>query len=134
MNMDWIMSPLTMYGTVGAAGTACLFLVLTSKMEMARYAHRYTAEKEQLERSVAGLTARVEELAEDAVDRPSVTVTAPATAVSLNKRAEALRMYRRGADANTIAATVGLTTAEVTLLGKIHRILNDGEQSGVCAG
>ncbi len=46
-------------------------------------------------------------------------------ALNVQKRAEAMRMYRRGSDPQTVASTLGLPKAEVTLLQKVQRTLAD---------
>jgi len=48
----------------------------------------------------------------------------PGQGINLNKRAQALRMYKRGETIPSIAAALRTPTHEVQLLLKVHHLLN----------
>jgi hypothetical protein len=57
--------------------------------------------------------------------RSRAAVAAPlARGLNVNKRAEALRLVRRGADAQTLVARLGISSAEALLLLKLDRTLS----------
>jgi hypothetical protein len=73
----------------------------------------------ELRNKVADLTDRVL----DAEDRAGVLVppTPPKSGLNLNRRTQAIRMSRRGEQADKIAATLCLPRREVELLLKVQR-------------
>lgn len=81
----------------------------------------------ELKAQLANLSARVL----DAEERAGVLVppAPPRSGLNLNKRTQALRMSRRGEQAEKIAATLNLPRREVELLLKVHgRIVYDATE------
>lgn len=128
MNLDWITNPLTIYATVFIGSMAGIHLVVAARIEMRRQQQRHMAERGTMEEALAALRGKVDELALESTDRSLVPVPGMAmTGLNVQKRAEALRMYRRGADHHTVSATLGLPHAEMELLHKVHHILREAE-------
>ena len=65
-----------------------------------------------------GIRASVRQMEEAPV------VVLPGQGINLNKRAQALRMYKRGETIPSIAAALRTPTHEVQLLLKVHNLLN----------
>jgi len=127
MNLNWIVEPLTMYGALAAGGAAALHLVVTTKMELRRQYHASRSEADTLRETVEDLRRKLADLSQDiALERTRLAEPAPALqpcGINIHKRAEALRMFRRGGDRQTVSARLGLTQAETALLEKIQHIL-----------
>jgi hypothetical protein len=71
-----------------------------------------------LSAQVEGIRSSVRQIEEAPVASPSVR------GINLNKRAQALRMYRRGETIPSIAAALRTPTHEVQLLLKVHHLIN----------
>jgi hypothetical protein len=84
-------------------------------MESARTA---SAGVSQLSTQVEGIRSSVRQMEEAPV------TTGPIHSINLSKRAQALRMYRRGETIPSIAAALRAPTHEVQLLLKVHHMLN----------
>jgi hypothetical protein len=132
--MNIVTNPLTIYGTIAVAIMSCLYLVVSIRMEIAQAEHRQRAQNESLRNTLAAIQQELDDLRKSEHDRAAVPVTSHDLSRSLNvqKRAEAMRMYRRGSDAQTVASTLGLPRAEVALLQKVQRVLAD-QAAGVVA-
>jgi hypothetical protein len=80
-----------------------------------------TSEVNSVRTSVEALAAQVHDLQ----SHPPVAVTPglPKPGLNLNRRSQALRMHRRGENADQIAAALELPRQEVELLIKVHRIV-----------
>jgi len=124
--MSFLTNPLTIYGTVAAAILACLYLVFSLRLEMAHADNRHRGTAKNLNDTISAMQAEMEELRRTEHDRAAaVSAHDPGRGLNLQKRAEALRMYRRGSDADTVASALGLPKAEVMLLQKVQRVLAD---------
>jgi hypothetical protein len=122
MHLDWIVNPLAQYGMLAAGLIACLTLFLAVKMEVC------VVRKRALESGDA-LAGRVEEM-ESALGQIRQSVTdmerRPGTAspsLNLTRRAQALRMHRRGESVQTIAAALSAPRNEIELLLKLHAMV-----------
>ena len=125
MNLDWITNPLAIYGVLAAGGTAALHLVVSTRIEMRRQQKRHVAESLSLREAIAALKVIVEATCVDVKQNVlSPADYTPFTGLNVHKRAEALRMYRRGNDSHTVAAALGLPPAEVALLEKVYQHLS----------
>jgi hypothetical protein len=127
MNLDWITSPLAIYTALSGIGAAALHLVISTRIEMRRQQQGHSAESQALRAAIAVLENKVQLLCAEAKENmmtPAAYV--PFTGLNIHKRAEALRMYRRGSDRNTVSATLDLPQAEVALLEKVHHLLSNG--------
>ncbi|HUP04076.1 MAG TPA: hypothetical protein VMU19_08805 [Bryobacteraceae bacterium] len=116
MQLYWILSPITQYGFMALALAACLALFLSMKKEiaMASSGSRDSAA------TVAALAAEVASI------RQEMTTVEPRSyagqKLNLTRRAQALRMERRGEAPATIAATLRVPRNEVDLLLKIQKL------------
>jgi len=89
---------------------------------------RALAEAGQLGQSVRAMQQSLEALAEEVQELrqcpPPVSLGgAVKPGLNLNKRAQALRMHRRGDPPEEIAAKLAISRQEVDLLLKVHRIV-----------
>lgn len=128
VNLNWLTSPVAIYGAVAAMGWAALRLVVGCKLDLTREQQRMAAETEDLRATVKALEATVAELQADARERAAAVSYSTPHALNLHKRSDALRMYRRGSDQSSVAAAVGMPHAQVALLEKVYRIL-DGQNA-----
>jgi len=123
MNFDWITHPLAIYGVLSALGGAALHLVISTRIEMRGQEKRYLDENHRLLEAVAALEAKVGQISLEV--QQSVLLPAaytPFTGLNVHKRAEALRMYRRGSDSHSVSTVLGLSAAEVILLEKVYHL------------
>jgi hypothetical protein len=106
-------------------GVLCLFflLCLEHKMRLMKIGwKRREIERDsntnELKIQLAELSTRLR----DAEERTGVLVqpTPPRSGLNLNKRSQAIRMSRRGEQAEKIAASLNLPQREVELLLKVH--------------
>jgi hypothetical protein len=127
MNFDWITSPLAIYGVLAAGGAAALHLVLSTRIDMRRQEKRHLDESQSLREAIVALEVKMERVFAEAQQGtlPPAAYT-PFTGLNVHKRAEALRMYRRGSDSHTVSAALGMPQAEVVLLEKVHHLLSGG--------
>ena len=89
---------------------------------------RFDAAREESEERILALDARLRNLAAQVHDlelQPAVTLTAgmPKPGMNVVKRAQALRLHRRGDRPEQIASTLDLPRQEVDLLLKVHNIV-----------
>jgi hypothetical protein len=133
MNTNVLIGVLAIYGIFAAAGSTAFYLVVSTRFRMRRQQKRHLDESQSLREDIAALQevvakleAKVQKLGVDVNQnvRPAAGY-APFTGLDVQKRAEALRMYRRGSDRETVSTALGLTLAEVALLEKVH-FLNSG--------
>lgn len=107
--------------------SAGLFLV--SKREIARVALRRRRGDETLAQSLDQLKSELDALRAGAAEfdrrlRELPAQAAPEAEMDPVRRAQVLRMHRRGERPEQIAAALGLPRGEVDLLLKLHRISN----------
>jgi len=77
-----------------------------------------------LSQRVDSLASEVRELGEQGSSvRPAGLAPGVRNAMNLTKRAQALRMYRRGDPPEQIAALLDVPSQEIELLLKVHRII-----------
>ncbi len=117
--------PLAPFLLIGLHSAHCLFVFLCLEHEMRimtlRWKRRQSAQEsatEELKAQVAELSARVL----DTEEHTGVLVPPmpPKSGLNLNKRTQAIRMSRRGEQAEKIAASLNLPRREVELLLKIY--------------
>ncbi|MGA2325693.1 MAG: hypothetical protein ABSH05_05340 [Bryobacteraceae bacterium] len=125
--MRWILQGPLIFCALMALGLgACLDLFLTLKRELRSARRRQQA----LDAAMGQLSLEIAELRERLLesDERAATLVAPAPArsgVNLSTRSQALRMSRRGAPNQQIAAALGIPEKEVELLLKVQRIALD---------
>jgi hypothetical protein len=122
--LDRYLIPLAPFLLIAINSVLCLFFFLCLEHEMRilqlRWKRRQIAQESatgELKVQMAGLSARVQ----DAEARTGVLVppTPPRSGLNLNKRSQAIRMSRRGEQAEKIAASLNLPQREVELLLKV---------------
>ena len=128
MMLEWILHPLLLYAVLAVGMGLCLYLFCSVKMEIrADYTERrrqealYTGQFAQMRESLEQLQSALRESEE----RTGVLVppTPPRSGLNLNRRSQALKMYRRGDPPQQIASALGLALTEVELLVKVHQIV-----------
>jgi hypothetical protein len=131
MHLDWLINPVTFYSGAAACLLTSLALFVSIKIEMARARSRaegsgVAGEADDL--AVRGLRAEIERLRES-VDRVEASRPGqpPAAGINLTKRAQVIRMHRRGESVSSIAAALETPSGEIALLLKVHAITNQEE-------
>lgn len=126
MNLDWLLNPVTFYSGAAVCLVTSLALFVNIKMEMARVrglAEESEAVGQAEKQTVLALQAEVEKLRESVRQleetRPGGVVV---DGINLTKRAQVLRMHRRGEPVPSIAAALETPSNEVALLLKVHAI------------
>lgn len=131
-----ITHPFLYYSLLAAAMTACIYLFVSVKSDLARMDKKiarriHAAESETsrigahtaaLETKVAGWSARVRSLEENvevfSLDRSGNTSR---PGIDMNQRTQVMRRARRGERPEQIAVELGMPKSEVDLLVKVHR-------------
>lgn len=128
MHLEWILSPALQYAVEAVGLGLCLYLFFTLKHEARLLELRGANRQNALEVTVKALEAAIEEMkcGLREVEEQTGMLVAPAplpSGLNLNKRLQALRMYRRGESPEKIAASLQLPQTEVELLLKVQRIV-----------
>jgi len=131
-HLDWLLNPVTFYSGASICLLVSLALFVNIKLEMTRArAAAETAQvvKEGDELAVRGMKAEIERLRESVTRleeaRPAAQL--PGGGINLTKRAQVLRMHRRGEPVSSIAAALETPAHEIALLLKVHAITNQRE-------
>ena len=120
MNLDWILSPLALYTVVALALVGCASLFIVTKVELSQL--RRAADQSRM-----NLAKKIEEVESAMADIPAA---APAPmlmvrpSINLTKRAQALRMRRRGESLESITAALSVPRNEIELLLKVHEMVD----------
>ena len=131
MHLDWLLNPVTFYSGASVCLLTSLALFVSLKIEMARA--RSAAEVSEVVNEadnlvVRGLKAEIERLRESVDRLEAARPSQPAGAgINLTKRAQVLRMHRRGEPVQSIAAALETPFNEVALLLKVHAMSNREE-------
>jgi hypothetical protein len=99
----------------------CLFVLYRSKAMAEATGHHAAAARAELEQRLEAMSAQVEELRQEPA--PVALPLPPKPGFNLTKRAQALRMHRRGDSPEQIAAALDVPCQEVELLLKVNRIV-----------
>jgi cobalamin biosynthesis protein CbiD len=119
----WILSPLAQYSLLALTLTACLALSLSLKREIDVVRR---SSRDEATASAAALAAQLAALRRGSDD---VEVAVPTGQdLNLTRRAQALRMQRRGESAATIAAALRVPRNEIDLLLKIQKLTTTHER------
>ncbi len=118
------------YGILSLAIGGGLYLFFQLKLELGVLENRHEEKVRELEHEIAAARAALEEFRvalREAQDHAGLLVppTPPPSGLNLGKRAQALRLHRRGDSPESIAAALGLPRSEVELLVKVHQIVLD---------
>jgi hypothetical protein len=127
MNLTWLATPAATVAMLSVCGVCFLYLLFTMMARMQALDRRRRAQQEATDRLVEDLRAQIHGLVEDA-RRPVMPPALLQAGLNVHQRAEALRMFRRGNDAEAICQALGLPPAEARLLEKVHRVMVDAGQ------
>ena len=125
MNLDWILSPLTLYIVVALALLACITVFVSMQVEV----HRLRREAEENREVVARQLQQVEQVMAG-MDQPRAEAagaqpgTSLGPSLNLTRRTQALRMRRRGESAESIAAALSTPRNEIELLFKVYEMVD----------
>ncbi len=136
--MSWLAHPLTYYALLALGLAGCLHLFLSVKREMTSLKKSALQDRRQAEAALAQARRRMEEIQAlleglEETAQQAATPGPPLTAMNLNRRAQALRMYRRGQSADQIASVLRLPHNEVELLLKLHTAVAGAPQPAPAA-
>ena len=128
MNLDWLLNPMMVYAIAAAGLLTGLTLFVSMKREMAK-ARALAAQKDALregdQQTVRALETELATVRESLRNLESVPPVRPAgMGINLTKRAQALRMHRRGESIPSIAAAMEAPSNEIALLLKVHALTN----------
>lgn len=121
--------PMALLCGLSLASAALSLLVLArARVPTGSTRRKASAEAGRLNDTVRAVQQAVETLSEEVRElrqHPALPAPdgAPKAGLNLNKRAQALRMHRRGEPPEQIAATLAVSRQEVDLLLKVHRIV-----------
>jgi hypothetical protein len=122
MNLNWILSPVTIYAVIAMALAGTLTLFITAKLESQRALRDARDARASLDSAVQQISAGIEQLrAEMSLPAP-VSMPAAGPALNLTKRAQALRMLRRKESVESIASALRTPRNEIELLVKVQQI------------
>ncbi len=129
MHLDFLLNPATFYSVALICLGVSLWLFGSLKIEMARV--RSLAEVSEVVRdgdsaAIRVLKAELEKLRESmtGLEQTRPTRIAPANGLNLTKRAQALRMHRRGEPVTSIAAALETPGNEIALMLKVQELTN----------
>ena len=120
MNLDWILSPLALYTVVALALVGCASLFIVTKVELSQL--RRAADQSRMD-----LAKKIEEVESAMADIPAAAPAPMLTvrpSINLTKRAQALRMRRRGESLESITAALAVPRNEIELLLKVHELVD----------
>ncbi len=122
--MIWILTYALLLSGIGA----CLFLFLTLNVRHHISDKRLRGELETMREGLEAMSRKLEQ-AETELDERIAALAAPPDdeGVNLTKRAQVLRMHRRGETPEAIASALGMAQSEVDLMLKIQKMVLDGD-------
>ena len=132
MNLDWLLNPLIVYALAAAALALSLGLFVSVKREMARareLVRQSQPLREQEQLAVRGLESELQSLRESVRHLEAEPPGKRAgTGINLTRRAQALRMHRRGEPVSSIAAALETPSNEIALLLKVNQLTCEGQK------
>jgi hypothetical protein len=123
VNLDWLVSPVTQYGIIGTGLLGCLGLWIAVKRELRTVRSRLANSRESIDMGLQNLSSALEEVRNLQKADPPPAMPKDGFSLNLTKRAQALRMYRRGETVASIAAALQTPSTEIELLLKVDRLL-----------
>ena len=124
-------APLSDAAPYVACATACgivsFFLLMIRRMQQ-QFQSRWNKRQQLLQSELGKMRGQVQEIAQrlEDLERPS-GIGAPSPnvkGINLNRRTQAMRMFRRGETPSEVAEKLGVPQCHAELLLKIHRIIN----------
>ena len=122
MSLNWILNPVTIYAVIAMAITGTLFLFITSKLEIQKALRGARAAQESVERVAHEMLLGIEQVRTEVCSPAPGSAPAAGPAINLTKRAQALRMLRRGESVESIASALRAPRNEIELLVKVQEI------------
>ena len=127
MNLDWILSPLTLYILCSVCLLGSLLLWVSFKKELQSVRTSATQSYELLTASVQALSTNLAEIRDARRAEPVLAHQSPDPGFDLIRRAEAVRMSRQNESATAIAGTLRLPRNQVELLLKVEKLVHPGQ-------
>lgn len=129
MHLEWLLSPITQYMALAIGLCGCLALFITAKREMQVFRRAAGDANKAIDVSVGKLSGEIESIREAVRKLEEAPVIVPAgPGLNLNRRAQALRMHRRGETVNSIAPALGTPRNEIELLIKVQQLMSRRSQ------
>ena len=135
MHLTWLMNPLVAYGVAALGLMTTLVLFASIRWEMARgrqetiaQAGDFQTARESDRLMVRTLETEVHTLRESVNFLQQIPAARPNLSINLTRRAQALRMYRRGEPLQSIAAALECPGNEIALLLKVQAISSENNQ------
>jgi hypothetical protein len=134
MQLDWLLNPVTFYSGATICLLTSLALFVSLKIEMAR-ARAVSEVSEEVNEAddltVRELKAEIERLRDSVGRLETVRPGQPrSVGIDLTRRAQVIRMHRRGEAVSSIAAALEAPANEIALLLKVHGMTNREEKAG----
>lgn len=123
MNLDWLLTPLSLYILCAVCLVGSLLLWVCFKKELHGVRRTVTVTEDRLSVRIQELAAAVELLREERASKAAAALV-PSGAFNQEKRDEALRMHRQNQSVGEIADALRLPRSEVEFLLKVDRLLN----------
>jgi hypothetical protein len=101
---------------------ASLSLFFGMKREMRRHARRYQEALQEIEELLPRLRAAAEAPVPDSAPAASPVNQTPPSGLNLQRRAQALRLLRRGENVAHVSAVLGVPRGEVELLIRVQKL------------
>ncbi len=112
-----------------------LFLFIEMKKMQQDFQTRWNKRQQMLQSELGKTRSLLQELVQrvDEAERRVEIAGAPQQnlkSINLNRRTQAMRMFRRGESAEQVAANLGVPPCQTELLLKVHRILSAKAAAG----
>jgi hypothetical protein len=121
--MNWILGPIGICLALAGGFGACIYLFVSIGV-------RQTAQERRLKADLKGVREALEELRRKAAtadaemdERIALQAAPPEESVNVAKRAQAIRMHRRGEAPEAISSALRLPQSEVDLMLKVQKIV-----------
>jgi hypothetical protein len=124
MELKWIYTFLAIDGFFLVGFGLMVLSMRRTRRELKARSEQSTLQTDEVRESILALRAVVTEIRESAANATTeIRAYIPAPVVTLDQRAGALQMFRRGADADAVAMALGVSQPEAALLKKVQRLL-----------
>ena len=124
MNLDWILNPITPFIAIALALAATVVCWVSTKSEVQRLRRAAAGTQQDLERKLEAVQIVIDDIGRQPKEEPApVTSANLRPSLNLTRRAQALRMRRRGESVESIAAALSAPRNEIELLLKVHEIV-----------
>ena len=117
-----LVNQLAQYGLASVGLMACLWLFLAFRFTVRTAWRKGEQSKEEMVRQLQAMELQVQQLREKVTQVEERPAAAAGPALNLTKRAQVLRMHRRGESVQTIAAALRSPRNEIELLLKLQQM------------